>query len=103
MGLHQIKNLSAQQRKKNQQNEKATNKMGKKKIFANHISDKGLKSKICKFIYISFLFRVHEAYGSLQARGWFRAAAASLRHSQSNMGSEPSLWSTPQLRPTQDP
>ena len=31
MGLHQIKNLSAQQRKKNQQNEKAANGMGKKK------------------------------------------------------------------------
>ena len=45
MGLHQPKKLL--HRKRNHQlNEKATYKMGD--IFANHISDKGLLSKIYK-------------------------------------------------------
>ena len=37
------------------------------------------------------------AYGSSQARGRIRAAAASLWHSHSNMGSEPHLWPVLQL------
>ena len=42
-----------------------------------------------------------EAYGSSQARGPIRAAAAS--HSHSNAGSEPRLWPTPWLMATLDP
>jgi len=46
-----------------------------------------------------FLFRAAGvAYGCSQAKGQIRAAAAS--HSHSNMGSEPHLWHTPQLRAT---
>ena len=37
------------------------------------------------------------AHGSSQARGWIRAAAAGLRHSHSNAGSELGLWPTQQL------
>ena len=37
------------------------------------------------------------AYGSSQARGCIRAAAASLHHSHSNTGAEWSLQATPQL------
>ena len=43
------------------------------------------------------------AYGSSQARGWIGVAPAGLGHSHSNMGSEPHLWPTPQLRATLDP
>ena len=37
------------------------------------------------------------AYGGSQARGWIRAAAPGLCHSQSNVGSEPHPRPTPQL------
>ena len=43
------------------------------------------------------------AYGGSQARGLIRAVAASLRHSHSNMGSEPRLRPTPQPTATPDP
>ena len=43
------------------------------------------------------------AYGSFQARDSIGATAASLRHSHSNSGSEPSLQPTPQLMATLDP
>ena len=36
------------------------------------------------------------AYGSAQAMGQIRAAAASLHHSYSNVGSKPHLQSTPE-------
>ena len=42
------------------------------------------------------------AYGSSQARGQIRAAAAGLHHSHSNSGPEPHLWPTPQLTSTLD-
>ena len=49
----------------------------------------------------SFFFRASPAaYGSSQARGHIRAAAASLRHSHSNAGSELHLWPTPQFTAT---
>ena len=60
----------------------------------------------CVISFFVFLFIVFKffgflgpllAYGSSQARGRFGAAAAGLRHSQSNTGSEPHLWLTPQL------
>ena len=38
-----------------------------------------------------------------QARGQIRAAAASLRHSPGNLGSEPHLRPTPQLTAMPDP
>ena len=50
-----------------------------------------------------FLFRAAPAaYKGSQARGLIGAAAASLYHSQSNMGSKPHLRPTPQLTATQD-
>ena len=43
------------------------------------------------------------AYGGSQARGLIGAAAAGLRQSHSNTGSEPRLQPTPQLAATPDP
>ena len=43
------------------------------------------------------------AYGGFQSMGLIRAAAASLHHSHSNMGSESCLQPTPQLTTTPDP
>ena len=43
------------------------------------------------------------AYGGSQARGQIRAVAASLHHSHSDVGSEPRLRPTPQLRAMLDP
>ena len=49
------------------------------------------------------LFRAAPAaYGSSQARGWIRAAAASLHHSHSDARAQLSRWPTPQLRATPD-
>ena len=51
-----------------------------------------------------FLFRATPvAYGSSQARGGIRAAAAGLHHSHSNIGSVPHLQPIPQLTATPDP
>ena len=48
------------------------------------------------FLFFSFLFRAAPvAYGSSQARGQIRAAAAGLHHRHSNAGSEPHLWPLP--------
>ena len=56
------------------------------------------------FLFFSFLFRVIPvAYGSSQARGQIRAAAASLHHNQGNARSEPHLRPPPQLLATLDP
>ena len=55
---------------------------------------------ICKTFFFFFFgfFRVElVAYGSSQARGQIRAAAASLCHSHSNSRSQPHLQSTPKL------
>ena len=43
------------------------------------------------------------AYGGSQARGLIGTVAAGLRHSHSNVGSEPRLRPTPQLTATPDP
>ena len=43
------------------------------------------------------------AHGSSPARGGTGAAASSLHHSHSNVGSEPHLQPTPQLTATLDP
>ena len=43
------------------------------------------------------------AYGSSQARGLIGTAAASLRHSYTNTGTEAHLRPMPQLAATQDP
>ena len=48
-------------------------------------------------LYSSLFMEAHVAYGSSQAKGWIRAAAASLHHSHGNTGSEPYLWPTPQF------
>ena len=52
----------------------------------------------CCFVVLFLLFRATTmAYGSSQARGRIRAAAAGLHHSHSNARSEPCLWLTLQL------
>ena len=53
--------------------------------------------------YISFFRAAPAAYVSSQATGQRGAVAATLRHSHSNLGSEPHLQSTPQLPTTLDP
>ena len=55
--------------------------------------------------FLSFLlFRVPPAaYGSSQARGQIGAVTTGLHHSHSNTGSEPHLWSIPQLTATRNP
>ena len=53
---------------------------------------------------IFFLFiAAPEAYGSSGARGQTEATAAGLRHSHSNVGSEPCLQPTPELTAMPDP
>ena len=59
--------------------------------------------KIFKRIFGLFFRAALMTYGSSQARGLIRAAAASLHHSQGNMGSEPRLRPTPQLTAVPDP
>ena len=49
------------------------------------------------FCLLAISWAAPTAYGGSQARGLIRAAAASLHHSQSNMGSKPRLQPTPQL------
>ena len=46
---------------------------------------------------VFFFTAAPEAYGSSQSRGQIGAAAASLHHSHSNVGSEPHLQPMPQL------
>ena len=63
-------------------------------------TDVGGRSQMSLFIYFCiFFWRVRMAYGSSQARGQFRAVAASLHH----MGSKPRLRPTPELTATLDP
>ena len=58
-----------------------------------------LMSYICLFLPFFFLlFRaLFVAYGCSQARGWIEAIAAGLRHSHSNIRSEPCLQPTPRF------
>ena len=59
------------------------------------------------FNFFIFMFCLFEAtpvaYGGSQAKGRTGAAAAGLHHSHSNMGSEPPLQPTLQLRAATDP
>ena len=59
------------------------------------------------FIFIFYFFCLSraapEACGGSQARGLIGAVAAGLRHSHSNLGSEPCLRPTPQLTAMPDP
>ena len=55
------------------------------------------------YLFIVFSRAAPTAYGGSQARGLIRAVIAGLRHSHSNMESEPSLRPTPQLVATPDP
>ena len=60
--------------------------------------------KLVLFFFLYLLFRAASmAYGSSQARGRIRAVAAGLHHSHSNIISELSLQSIPQLMAMQDP
>ena len=55
------------------------------------------------FFFFFFLLRaVPMACGSSQVRSWIRAAAASHCHNHNDVGSEPSLPPTPQLRAMPD-
>ena len=55
-------------------------------------------------LFCTSLFRAPlVAYGSSQARGQIKAAAADLRHSHSNVRSKPHLRPIPQLTTTPDP
>ena len=47
---------------------------------------------ICYFFFFLLFRAAPVAYGSSQARGWIGAAAGSLCHSHSNVGSELCLW-----------
>ena len=53
--------------------------------------------------FLSFLGPLPVAYGGSQARGPIGATAAGLCHSHSNVGSEPRLQPTPQLKAMLDP
>ena len=55
------------------------------------------------FCLFAISWAAPETYGGSQARGQIRAAAAGLRQSHSNAGSEPSLQPTSQLTATPDP
>ena len=58
---------------------------------------------VCFFVFFAFSRAAPAAHGDSQARGLIGAVAAGLRHSHSNMGSEPCLRPTPQLTATPDP
>ena len=63
-------------------------------------------TKVSDYLLVSlFVFLgPHLAYGSSQVRGWTgAAAAASLYHSHSNVGSKPPLGPIPQLMAMSDP
>ena len=65
---------------------------------------KDIYNYIYIYILFSFAFRAEPMlYGSSQASGRIRAAAARLHHSHSNAGSMPHLWPIPQLTATPDP
>ena len=55
------------------------------------------------FFFVSLGVAIPVAYGGSQARDLIGAVAADLCQSHSNVGSEPHLWTTPQLRATPDP
>ena len=55
------------------------------------------------FFFLGLLRAAPAAYGGSQARGLIRAAAAGLRQSHGNAGSELPLQLTPQLTATPDP
>ena len=57
---------------------------------------------IPQFLFCLFFRAAPEAYGGSQARGPIGATAASLCHNHSNVGSEPCLPPTPELRATPD-
>ena len=64
-----------------------------------------LSLKITFFFFFFFFFFLGfpTAYGSSQGRGLIGGAASRLHHSHGNMGFQPCLWPTPQLRATPDP
>ena len=57
----------------------------------------------CLFVCFVFSMATPAAHGDSQDRGPIRAVATGLRHSHSNVGSEPHLRLTPQLTATLDP
>ena len=69
------------------------------------LSDRGYQiTGFVTFFFFFYLFRaIPTAWGSSQSRGHSGAAAASLCHSHSNMGSEPCWRPTSQLMAMQDP
>ena len=70
-------------------------------LFFFHLNSEVRKINVPIFV---FLFKaVGMAYGSFQARGWIRAAAASLHPNHRNARSEPHLRPTPWLTAMLDP
>ena len=61
------------------------------------------KARVTVSLQIFFLRATPSAYGSSQARGSIRAAAANLHHSHSNARSKLHIRPTPQLTATLDP
>ena len=61
------------------------------------------KSAFFLWFYFLIFMAIPATYGSSQARGWIRAAAAILCHSHSNVGSEPHLWPMLQFAAMRDP
>ena len=55
------------------------------------------------FFFVCLFRAASLAYGGSQTRGQIGAAAASLHHSHSNMGSKPCLPPTPELAAMLDP
>ena len=74
-------------------------------VFSNVSSNIFLATSYIQYTFFSyFLFSTaFIAYGSTQARGQIRAAAAGLYHNHSNVGSKPRLRPIPQLMLMPDP
>ena len=79
-------------------------------VFKPHLLEDGYFRNYCIVLKMglhSFFFLLFKATlvtcGSFPTRGWIRGTATRLHHSHHNAGSEPGLWSTPQVTPTPDP
>ena len=72
--------------------------------FLTHQATTGIPTvPVCFFACFLSFGATPTVYGSSQARGPIRAAAAGLYQSHSNLGSKPPLWPTPQLTAMLDP
>ena len=68
--------------------------------------NKGMDKLSMQILFFFFFFLFTSApvtYGTFPGRGWIGATADGLCHSHSNVESELSLWTTPQLTAKPDP